>query len=245
MAAPADEAAPLQLVERARHRFARRADHVSEQRVADREVDSDPVADDTAVGPRQLQELAAHALDMSRVSEVRERLLLLGECDLEQLNECERGLRTLEQATSRFGGEPHQTRRRQAEHHLVGCRREQHPSWSDLARDDRTCETFGRAANNDEAVFEGQQPGPEKRPWKVRFARVELEPRTAGEELGDAVFDVRRPTGKQPSRVTDGANLHHMFVSLPARALTSKLTSDRSRLVRPPEKSNPDPKPNG
>jgi len=32
-----------------------------------------------------------------------------------------------------------------------------------------------------------------------------------------------------------------MFVSLPARALTSKLTSDRSRLVRPPEKSNPDP----
>src|SRR5438874_9520581 len=62
--APDDESLALQLVQRARHGLARGADHLAEEIVREGEVEPDPVPADASVVAGELDQLAAHAVDM-------------------------------------------------------------------------------------------------------------------------------------------------------------------------------------
>ncbi len=153
----------------------------------DRKVDPDSVAPDPPVALREMQELALHSFDVPCVGEVAERVPLLGKGDLEQLDERLARGGYLAQLVPRRRGDPDQARLPQAEHELVLGRGKQHAPWPAFAGDDGTRAPVRRAANDDEPFLDGEKHGVEKRLREVRLAWVELERRTADEDLGGAV----------------------------------------------------------
>jgi hypothetical protein len=219
----------LQLVDGAGHGLARGADHVPDQRVADREVDPDSVADDAAVALREVQELAPHPFDVPCVGEVAERILLLRKGDLEQLDERLAGRGHLAQLIPRCSSDPYQARLDQAQQQFIGGRRKQHLPRPALASDDGTRTAAGRAANNHEALFDREKLGLEKRPAEMRVARAERKGRTASEDLRGALGGRMRVAEQaQPPPLAECAPLHYLLVSRRRVILTRREWAGRA-----------------
>src|SRR5437667_8737934 len=92
-AASADEAFALELVECSRHGLASGADHLPEEIVGQRKVETDPVATHAPVLPRELDQLLPHTVDVVKPGHAGDRAVLLAERLRKSVDEKARAVR--------------------------------------------------------------------------------------------------------------------------------------------------------
>ena len=238
---PGDEPRPLQLVEGSRHRLPRRADHLREQQVTDREVDPHTVAGDSAVAARQLQQLSPHPHDVPRAGEVAQVLLLLAERRRQVLDQRPGRARQRHQLRGGERRERGQARFHEAGQHLLlrrggRIRRPGPASQVTIDRDD--CSKLARRTTNPRSTT--RSGGGVERAREVGLAGRDLDRRAAGENLG------RQVRVRRWDRVEEAARCGHLCrchltVGVRSRAvltwqaskLAARASSSRHELRRP------------